>query len=100
MRHFSVEPAELIQLAKHAGDRRAELVGMAAAKYTLNACELDVAELVEPLNAVQAGSAHAMKIISDDLDALAERLGATAAGYQEVDVTLARRFAALASALS
>lgn len=100
MRSFSVEPAELIQLATRTRDRLAELAGMPAAKYTLDARELDVPELAAPLDSVQAGSRHAMEIITADLAAFAERLGAAATGYQEVDTTLARRITDLIARLS
>ena len=100
MSSFSVEPAELIRLAARTCDRQSELANLPAGKYTLNAHELDVPELVAPLDAVQDGSRQAMKIINADLVALAERLGATAAGYQEVDSELARQLADLAARLS
>ena len=99
MNSFSVEPAELIQLAARTRDRLAELAGMSAAKYTLDARELDVPELAAPLDSVQTGSRHAMEIITADLAAFAERLAAAATGYQEVDATLARHIADLIARL-
>ncbi|MFC0547363.1 type VII secretion target [Kutzneria chonburiensis] len=93
MTSFSVDPAELIGLAGRTRARGAELAELPAGKYLLNAAELDVAELVAPLSAVQDASRQAMKIINGDLTALAERLAATAAGYRTVDEELARQLA-------
>jgi hypothetical protein len=100
MSSFSVDPAELIGLAARTRARHSELAELPAGKYVLNANELDVAELVAPLGAVQDASRHAMKIINGDLATLAERLTATAAGYQTVDEELARQLADLVARLS
>jgi hypothetical protein len=100
MNSFSVEPAELIGLAARTRASQAELTGLPAGKYMLNAGELDVAELITPLSAVQDASRHAMKIINGDLSSLVERLTATAAGYRTVDEELARQLTDLVNRLS
>lgn len=100
MTSFSVDPAELIGLAARTRGRQSELAELPAGKYLLNATELDVAELVAPLDAVQGASRQAMKIINGDLGTLAERLTATATGYRTVDEELARQLADLVASLS
>ena len=95
MTSFSVDPAELIGLAARTRARQSELAELPAGKYLLNADELDVAELVGPLSAVQDACRHAMKIINGDLTTLTERLTATAAGYRTVDEDLGRQLAAV-----
>jgi hypothetical protein len=100
MKSFSVEPAELIRLAARTRDRQAELAGMPAGKYALNPRELDVPELAEPLDSVQAASSRALEVINADLLAFAERLSAAGNGYQEVDTTLARHITDVIARLS